>query len=173
MGEVIAHRIDIRCQFRRLGNDGAIKVANHELALCELFDHVTQQYPAVDILKLRIIIREVSADIAECGGTKQGVTDCVEQHIGIGMPGQAFVVGYFNTTKQQWPIVGKGMDIKTLTYTHRLTLIRIQTVTVKDTRYHIFKTTLMAQKKFGQCQVFRARDLDIIRTALDHNRLPT
>jgi len=35
------------------------------------------------------------AEVAQAGGTETGVADCVQQHIRIRMPEQAFSVRYF------------------------------------------------------------------------------
>ena len=55
-----------------------------------LYEVITQQNPAVDIFIGGIVRGEMTTDIAQTGGAQQGVTQCVQDHIAIGMRFQSY-----------------------------------------------------------------------------------
>ena len=56
---------------------------------------MAQKIATVDILVTRIGVGEMLADVAQGGGAETGVTDCVQQYVGVGVAEQAFGVGNF------------------------------------------------------------------------------
>ena len=82
----------VRRHARRLRDDGGVDVDDLQLQRGELLRHVAQQLAAVDALELGIGVGKVLADVAEAGGAEQRVADRVQQHVGVGMAVEPFLM---------------------------------------------------------------------------------
>ena len=80
-------------QFGLLGDDGAVHV--HYAPTLSLHGGVglAQQGAAVGVFMFGGGVGEVGADIAQGGGTEQGIGDGVQQGVGVGVAEQAFFKG--------------------------------------------------------------------------------
>ena len=78
-----------------------------------------QQDLAVDVFEFPGSIWKMIADIAQAGGTQQGITDGMEQHVRIAVAQRALVVGDFNAANHQVPSFNQLMKINAVTYPHK------------------------------------------------------
>jgi len=76
-----------------------------------------KQDHGVGALELRVGVREVAADVAQTGGTQQGVGDGMQQRIRVGMPEQPVAVGNGDATKDQGTAGDEGMGVPSLSDT--------------------------------------------------------
>ena len=83
------HGGNVRIEFRLLGTNGDIAVAQAVAVFIKQVHHMPQQQTAVDALVLRIRIREMVTDVAQGGGTQQGVAQGMDGHVGIAVSQQA------------------------------------------------------------------------------------
>ena len=67
-----------------------------------------------------VAVGEMAADVSECGGPQQRVTNCMQQNVGIGVPGEAFCKRDRHAADDQWPAFNKSMHVETFTYSHSL-----------------------------------------------------
>ena len=63
------------------------------------------------IFPLRVAVRKMSANVAECGSAQQGVANCMGQGIAVGMADGTAVEGHFNPTQHQFPAGNQAMKI--------------------------------------------------------------
>lgn len=92
-GKVCAHGINMRSQFRRLGNDSEIDVADDVTLFQQLRNHPAQQDTTVDILEFGAGIGKMAADITPPGRAQQGIAQGVNGHITIRMGNKALPKG--------------------------------------------------------------------------------
>ena len=65
------------------GTDGSIDVAYGISGLADELDGLGEQSLAVNALILRVAVGKMVADIAQVGGTEQGVADSMYEYVGI------------------------------------------------------------------------------------------
>ncbi len=101
VGDSLPHLRDIGTHFGALGYNDAVDIAYAVAVGRQEFVAAAEQDFAVDVFVLGVVVGEMFADVAESGSTQQGVTDGVEQHVGIGMAEEPQGVGYFNAAEPQ------------------------------------------------------------------------
>ena len=87
-GDVFFHLLNMRPQFRALGNHGHIDIADPVARLPYPLGNDLKQLQAVRPLVLGVRVRKVLANVPQSGGTQQSIGHCVKQHIRIGMAQQ-------------------------------------------------------------------------------------
>jgi tRNA splicing ligase len=81
-----------------------------------------QQFTTVDTAKSRIGIGKMFANITECAGAQQGITQRVQQHIAIGMRNNTARVRNRNAAQHDMIAVTKTVNIVTMPYAQRADL---------------------------------------------------
>ena len=92
VGDGLAHERDERGYLGLLSNDDAVDVADAESMLVDELKAVAEEYFAVDVFVLGVVVGEVLSDVAEGGGTEDGVADGMEEYVGVGMAEEPFGV---------------------------------------------------------------------------------
>jgi hypothetical protein len=72
---------------------------------------VAEQQFAVYAFVARVGVWEVLAYVAKGGGTKEGVADGVEQHIGVGVAEEPQGVGYLDSAEPQFAVGDKLVNV--------------------------------------------------------------
>ena len=111
VGNTLAHLWYEGPHFGLLCHNDAVDIADAIAFLSEKVVAVMQQQLAVDAFVSRVGVGKMLANVSECGGTKQGVTDGVEQNVGVGMSQQPFAMGYLNTPQPKFAVVNKLMYV--------------------------------------------------------------
>src|SRR6185312_1073223 len=57
--------------------------------------------------------RKVVADVAKPGGAEKGIGDCMQNDVGIAVPGEPPVVGYRNAAQHDWTFARESVNIET------------------------------------------------------------
>ena len=110
----------MRCHSGRLRDDGGIEIDDAITGIAEQTGNLAQQGPAVGTLVARIGVGKVAADVAQRGGTEQGVAKSVQQHIGIRVPVQTFFECNRHSADDQRPACDQRVYIESLSYSHVL-----------------------------------------------------
>src|SRR5687768_3752184 len=118
-GEVGTHRGDVGRHPGRLGDDGRIDVYYPVAVAGQQRRHLAQQSPAVDALVTRIAVGEMRTDIAQRRGAEQRVAQRMDQHVGVGVPGQSLVVRDLDAADDQLSSGYQRVRIKSLPDPHR------------------------------------------------------
>ena len=90
--DALAHRRDVRREFRRLRDHGAVDVADLPARAAHAARGLCQQRDRIRACELGVGIREVVADVAERRRAEQRVGDRVAQRVGIRVAEQAVAV---------------------------------------------------------------------------------
>ena len=107
----MAHLGYVGRHFGLLGHDDAIDIAYAVAVVVEQLVAVAEQQFAVYALVARVGVREVLADVAKGGGTKEGVADGVEQHVGVGVAEEPQGVGYLDSAEPQFAVGDKLVNV--------------------------------------------------------------
>ena len=75
----------MRGQFRGLKGDGHVAIGNRPTLLAHPAIHFLKQQDAGNPLIGRVAVREEMPDVAQCQRTEQGIAQCVNRHIAIGV----------------------------------------------------------------------------------------
>ena len=102
-------------QFGGLGNDGAVYIADGIAFGAYPTRHFAQQCRRVRAFELCVGVREMAANIAQRGRTQQGISNGVQQSIGVRMPQQSFVVPDIHATQNQFAAFDQGMNVPAFT----------------------------------------------------------
>src|SRR3972149_724085 len=114
-GDILDHLRQMRRDARSLGDEGAVDIRDFPAAFINGFFDFAQQLAAVDVLVLRVGVGEMPADIAKPGGTEAGVTDGMDQYVGVGMAVQSLAVRDFHAAENQIAPGDQRMHVVTMT----------------------------------------------------------
>ena len=103
---------------RLLGDDGGVEVHHLEIERSQFLGDVAQQAAAVGPFEFRIGIGIVLADVAEAGGAQQRIADGVQQHIGVGMAIEPFLVLDLDAADHQLAAVDQWVHVEALADSH-------------------------------------------------------
>ena len=106
------------CKLGALAQQGGIDVLNAPAMLLEDLRHAAGQLQAVGTGVLRVIVREMLADIPQRRCTQHGIHHRMGQHVCIRMPQQAFFKGDLHPAKDQLALLYQTMYIIAVSNTH-------------------------------------------------------
>lgn len=112
------HGRDVRRQFRLLCNDGRVDIRYSITCIPYHVNDLFKQKYAGDVAVLFIGIRKMLPDITQGGGTQHGITDGMQQHIGIRMTKQAAIVRNRYAADDARATLCKSMYIVSVSYTY-------------------------------------------------------
>ena len=101
-GQIIPHLRDMGGQLWLLCQNGSIYIAYLPARLVQQSHHMVQQNQTIRSLVGRISIREVAADITQSCRPKQGIHDCMGEHIGVRVAQQPQRVRYLYPTQNEF-----------------------------------------------------------------------
>jgi len=93
------------------GVDGEVDVDDLVIFLSQAVPDNDQQFFAVGVSPSGVCIRKEGPDVAETGGSEQGVDNGVQGSVAVTVAGQAGLVGYENAAEHQFSFLLKAMDI--------------------------------------------------------------
>jgi len=105
------HDIHIGRQLRGLADDCNIGIGNGKSFGEDKLHDLFQQGNGVNILETLIRVRKMTADITSGKGAKDGITEGVSDHVGIGVPGESLAVRNFYAGKDEIPVRDKAMGV--------------------------------------------------------------
>lgn len=106
-----AHGRDVRGHLGRLGNDGAVQIADLPAGLAHAPVGLGQQHHGVRALELGRGVGEELADIAQRGRTQQGVGDGMRQGVGVGVAQQAMGMRNGDAAQDQGAFGDQGVGV--------------------------------------------------------------
>src|SRR5208283_371699 len=101
----------MRSEFWPLQNYHRIDIFDREVFRLQQSAGVLEENQAVRTLPLRVAIRKVRANIAKSCRAKKRVTQCVGEHVSIGMADRTLVERHFDPADHQLAALGKPMKI--------------------------------------------------------------
>lgn len=110
------HFRDEWIEFWFFGHDGTIDVSEGISGFFYEFIGCFEELFAVDIFVLWVGIGKVIADVAEVGCAKNGVTDGVEEDVGVGVAEQAEGVGDVYSSNDEFAAGGQSVGIVPKSY---------------------------------------------------------
>jgi hypothetical protein len=151
-----AHRSDVRCELRRLGDDRGVGIGDRIALRGRLRHHSAQQLAAVGVLPPRVVGREMVAEVAQCERAQNRIGERVQQHVRVGMTLQAAPVRNRDAADDERAPFDQCMDVEA----------------VANTNIHLasFVFVLERDDRGGEREIRRIRDLDIRRAAKDEAR---
>ena len=118
-GDVLAHEGDVGRELGRLAEDGGVDVADRVARFAQHVPHGLQQFERVGPFVARVAVREMLADIAEGGRAEQRVGHGVQQHVGVRMAEQAFLIRDVHPAQDQAAALHQAVDVISMSKTHR------------------------------------------------------
>lgn len=118
LGEGGLHGWYVGIEFRTLCTDGGIDIAYAVVFGCDKLDGASKEDLAVDVLELGSGVRKMIANVSHIGCSEQGITNGVDEHVGIAMAKQAKLMINFYAAKPQLTSFDEFMNIITETYAH-------------------------------------------------------
>jgi len=107
-GDIHTHLVSKGRKARLLCNDDAVYVFDAPSVEYQELVDPPEELKGVGAFVGRICGRKVLADVAEVGGTEQGVHDCMNEYVGIRVAGQASRILDVHTAQYEWTILGRG-----------------------------------------------------------------
>ena len=117
-GDFVAHRFDMRCHFRDLGDDGHVGILDFESLCRKPFHRFPQKAPAVDLPVRRIVIGKQCADVRFSCRAEQCVDKGMEENVAIGMRFESPVAGNRHTSDPQWLAGTEPVRVITMADSH-------------------------------------------------------
>lgn len=105
------HGRDVGIDLRTLSADGAVDIAHTITTRSDEICGATKQDFAVDALELCSRIGEVITDVAHIGGAEHGVTDGMNEDVGIAMAEESVGVVYLDAAEPEVTAFYEFMDI--------------------------------------------------------------
>ncbi|KAG0191785.1 hypothetical protein DFQ28_010996 [Apophysomyces sp. BC1034] len=128
-----------------------------------------QQHAAVGAGKMRVSIREVTPDVAECRRAKQRIGDCVQQRIGVRMAKQTPLVGHCHAAEHQRPPWNELMHVVALadSQIHSLFSCWIEfNRAPRHTHARGSARRAMREERLGEREILWIRHLEVAQAAL-------
>ena len=79
---------------------------------------MAQQQAAVNTFVTRVSVREVVSDVAQGGGTQQGIAQGVDGNVGIAVSQQSALPRNIDTTQPQGPALDQAVNVKSHSHAH-------------------------------------------------------
>ena len=117
--DVRAHGRDVRRELRRLRDDRGIDVADLVAARVDQRRNVAQEHAAVGALPPRVGVRKVRTDVAQRERAQQRVADRVQQHVGVGMPGEPARMRDRDAAQHERPALDQRVHVESGADAHR------------------------------------------------------
>ena len=111
VGHRALHVGDVGVELGLFGHDGGVDVAQFVARIAEETHGAGEEDLAVDAGILAGGVGEVIADVAQSGGTEQGVADGVDEYVGVAMAEESEGVVDVYAADPQFTVGGEGVDV--------------------------------------------------------------
>jgi len=116
VGDVLAHPVHVGSNLGLFEDDGRINILDIEPVLREKVSDMLEENQAGDPLEPWIAVGKVPPDIPESRRTQERISDGMQEHVGVRVPGKAPIVGDFNAAEYAWPSRNEAVDIVSESY---------------------------------------------------------
>ena len=131
-GDIVPHLLNVGCQFRALGDDGRVYIAESvPLGIGQRHD-VGQELETVGPFVAWVGVGEMFPDVSFRNGPENGVGDGVQQNVGVGVTEKALVVRDVHPSQDQPASFHQAVHVITMSYTH---VVFLCVDNVKGTRF--------------------------------------
>jgi hypothetical protein len=121
-GELFLHAGYVRGKLGLFEADGGIHVHDGVTSLADEASNLAEEKEAGDVAPPRGSVGEMVADIAECRGAQQRVTDGVDEGVAIRVAQGAFVERNVNAAQNQFP-PARGEAMHIVAYTNAVQIL--------------------------------------------------
>jgi hypothetical protein len=118
--KVCAHRLDVRQEFRTLGDDDDVDIADVEPCTGDDPGGLGEERQTIGVLPCGIRVGKMPADVAGRGGAKNGVGDRMAHRVRIGMAVQSLLEWNSHASQHETTAVDQPMQIVAVADTERV-----------------------------------------------------
>ena len=110
-GDIYAHLRDVRGKLGALADDGRIDIERRKAVFTQQGNGFFQKQQGRNAFVLRVLVREMLADIAHGGSAQQRVGNSMEEHVGVAVAEQTFFIRDIHAAEDEFAAFNKPVRI--------------------------------------------------------------